>query len=555
MSKINVILFDTTNKFKKEIRISKPKSYQLLLNHIKNRFKYKSFEVYTLEEKDEIIKIDNEEKYKSINNLLVIREIDTNELRQSTFKQNFNELTESRQSILGVKYNCAICLIMIENENPFFCYQCQNIFHEKCLKDFDKKCKLENKDFVCPICRDKLSIEEWKKKLDFEDNKNEYGDLLEQIKQNKFIVGIYNLLMKKKTKKIREINKKNKELNEHLKTFKEKIGNILLNIFKKVDFFNSLIKMSDNNILNNLINIFPLNYENKLDDISNVINDKFEKLKNYINIIIKKLKDNIIKNNSSKYNSPVKSILNSDKKCNSYNKSINMNSISKYSENKKLENFKNKNVENDINSINYYKDFNLKFSKFNGCGETFYSNLTEENNNNKKNTFTRSNSKEKLQRKIINYENIKEKEKKNNSMYNNQYIPNNMDNRQLGLESSSYNYQRRSSSRTFKNNHINIRKICPKNSLKYFPNNHTQYISPIKNNKIKLNQLLNNNSPKKNYNLNFSRNRYICKTINRNKEKKINYNDLGSKIICTKIIKIPDKDVSTHNNYLSNNND
>ena len=140
-------------------------------------------------------------------------------------------------------------------------------------------------------------------------------------------------------------------------------------------------------------------------------------------------------------------------------------------------------------------------------------------------------------------------------MYNNQYIPNNMDNRQLGLESSSYNYQRRSSSRTFKNNHINIRKICPKNSLKYFPDNHTVYVSPIKNDQIIVNQLLNNNSPKKNYNLNFSRNRYICKTINRNKEKKINYNDLGSKIICAKIIKIPDKDVSTYNNYLSSNND
>ena len=535
MSKINVILFDTTNKFKKEIRISKPKSYQLLLNHIKNRFKYKYFEVYTLEEKDEIIKIDNEEKYKSINNLLVIREIDTNELRQSTFKQNFNELTESRQSILGVKYNCAICLIMIENENPFFCYQCQNIFHEKCLKDFDKKCKLENKDFVCPTCRDKLSIEEWKKKLDFEDNKNEYGDLLEQIKQNKFIVGIYNLLMKKKTKKIREINKKNKELNEHLKTFKEKIGNILLNILKKVDFFNSLIKMYDNNDLNNLINIFPLNYENKLDDISNAINDKFEKLKNYINTIIKKLKDNIIKNNSSKYNSPVKSIPHSDKKSNSSNKIIkqnkqklipnsiknyNKNSIIEYSENKKL--------------INYYKDFNLNSSKFNKYNKTFYPNLTKENNNNKKKSYTQSNS----------------KEKKSNSIYYNQYIPNNMDNRQLD-SGSLYN----SSSGTFKNNHINIRKICPKNSLKYFPDNHTVYVSPIKNDQIIVNQLLNNNSPKKNYNLNFSRNRYICETINRNKEKKINYNDLGSKIICTKIIKIPDKDVSTYNNYLSNNND
>lgn len=535
MSKINVILFDTTNKFKKEIRISKPKSYQLLLNHIKNRFKYKYFEVYTLEEKDEIIKIDNEEKYKSINNLLVIREIDTNELRQSTFKQNFNELTESRQSILGVKYNCAICLIMIENENPFFCYQCQNIFHEKCLKDFDKKCKLENKDFVCPTCRDKLSIEEWKKKLDFEDNKNEYGDLLEQIKQNKFIVGIYNLLMKKKTKKIREINKKNKELNEHLKTFKEKIGNILLNILKKVDFFNSLIKMSDNNDLNNLINIFPLNYENKLDDISNAINDKFEKLKDYINTIIKKLKDNIIKNNSSKYNSPVRSIPYSDKKSNSSNKLIkqnkqklipnsiknyNKNSIIEYSENKKL--------------INYYKDFNLNSSKFNKYNKTFYPNLTKENNNNKKKSYTQSNS----------------KEKKSNSIYYNQYIPNNMDNRQLD-SGSLYN----SSSGTFKNNHINIRKICPKNSLKYFPDNHTVYVSPIKNDQIIVNQLLNNNSPKKNYNLNFSRNRYICETINRNKEKKINYNDLGSKIICTKIIKIPDKDVSTYNNYLSNNND
>ena len=51
---------------------------------------------------------------------------------------NYNKLSESKQDILDEKYNCYICNSNIKNENPYFCYICQKIFHEKCLKDLKR---------------------------------------------------------------------------------------------------------------------------------------------------------------------------------------------------------------------------------------------------------------------------------------------------------------------------------------------------------------------------------------------------------------------------------
>ena len=104
-----------------------------------------------------------------IKNIIFIKEVDN--VEQSIFSKNCNKLSESKQEILDYKYNCQICSNIIKNEKPYLCYKCQKIFHETCLKAWDNRCKSQNKTLECPICRNKLPIEKWNKKLDYEDNR------------------------------------------------------------------------------------------------------------------------------------------------------------------------------------------------------------------------------------------------------------------------------------------------------------------------------------------------------------------------------------------------
>ena len=54
---------------------------------------------------------------------------------------NYKKLPESKQEKLDEKYSCTLCSGIIKKENPNFCYQCQKIFHDKCLKKWDKNLK------------------------------------------------------------------------------------------------------------------------------------------------------------------------------------------------------------------------------------------------------------------------------------------------------------------------------------------------------------------------------------------------------------------------------
>ena len=110
--------------------------------------------------------------------ILFIKETDKDILGKSKFEINYDRLSESKQNILDEKYNCNICQIIIKNEKPYLCYKCQKIFHEKCLKDWDNKCKSQNKILECPICRNKLSIENWNKKLDHDNDRKDNANLL-----------------------------------------------------------------------------------------------------------------------------------------------------------------------------------------------------------------------------------------------------------------------------------------------------------------------------------------------------------------------------------------
>ena len=187
MSKIDILLLDNSNNPKEEINITKPKNYQEFLKQIKTEFKNipEYFEIFILDKNNKDIKINNEEKYKKINDILFIREIDKNILAQSLYEINYNKLTESKQEKLDEQYNCKICSMIIKKQNPYLCYKCQKLFHEKCLKDWDKKCKLQKQNLKCPNCRNELTLENWNKKLNYEENRKENANLMNKINEYK----------------------------------------------------------------------------------------------------------------------------------------------------------------------------------------------------------------------------------------------------------------------------------------------------------------------------------------------------------------------------------
>ena len=57
-----------------------------------------------------------------------------NNIAQSVFEKNYEQLPESKKELLNEKYNCSICIEIIKYENPYYCYVCEKKFHQSCLK-------------------------------------------------------------------------------------------------------------------------------------------------------------------------------------------------------------------------------------------------------------------------------------------------------------------------------------------------------------------------------------------------------------------------------------
>ena len=287
---MEIFLLDNSNNTKEETNMPKPKSYLEFLQQIKSKFKNmpEYYEIFMLDEDNKEIKINNEETFKKVVDILFIREIDKAMLEQSLFSLNYDKLSESQQDILDQKYNCILCTIIIKNENPYLCYKCQKIFHEKCLKDWDKKCKLQNKNLECPNCRNELPIEKWNKKLDYEENRKDNALLMEKINEYKLSNNMninINLIKDKKMNELKDNEIKQSELIKKYENYINQTIEIFKIILYKINNLHNLLKLENNNKLNDLINKYPLNNENlNINDISNVINEEFDNFINNLNI-------------------------------------------------------------------------------------------------------------------------------------------------------------------------------------------------------------------------------------------------------------------------------
>ena len=198
MSKLNIILLDRSNNIIEDINIIKPKTFEELLKQSKIKFKNlpKYYQIFNYDNNKNII-INNNEKYNLINDKLFINEID--DLKKSLFEINYEKLSDAKKEILDDKYGCSLCLNIIKKEQPYLCYKCQKLFHNKCLEGWDKKCKSKKMNLTCPNCRNEMPLNNWNKKYNYEDNRKDNINLINKINECKMNNNI-NIIKDKKIK-------------------------------------------------------------------------------------------------------------------------------------------------------------------------------------------------------------------------------------------------------------------------------------------------------------------------------------------------------------------
>ena len=258
-TELKVILLDDNLKEIKEYRLPKPKLFSDLKTFLEKNISKNIFVLTSLGEYKREVLNQSDYEYASNYNKIYVRKIESgfDNLKESKFTRNLNKLPESKQDIIIEKYSCSICLELIKNEKPYFCYVCQKIFHHKCLEIWERQEKEKNKKLSCPNCRNELPLNKWKEKLDFEENRENDANIMSHmisgdLSENQYIIKSNELFGKILT-----------ELNE----------------------IYSLINSSENKNLTNLIDGIKNNIPGpSINDITFEILDQLENIKIYIKI-------------------------------------------------------------------------------------------------------------------------------------------------------------------------------------------------------------------------------------------------------------------------------
>ena len=177
-----------------------------------------------------------------------------NNISQSVFEKNYNQIQEEKKEILNQKYNCGICLEIIKYENPFLCYECQKIFHHTCLNQCDERQRQINKTLYCPNCRNELALYKWKVLRNYDEMRTKDAQILNQLGKN------FNS-------------------NEYI----DKSINLFKLILSKLNIIHPKIESQKNYKINNLIEELKHNIMNpSIEEISTAIIEELDILDEYI---------------------------------------------------------------------------------------------------------------------------------------------------------------------------------------------------------------------------------------------------------------------------------
>ena len=303
VDKMYIFLLDRNNKIIEEIIIDKPETYVLLLKILKDNIKQlpkerSSFTLFhiLLDKNNKYIEkvINNSEEYKTLKDTLLICVNETCGNPQTPLSLSYNKLTEEKKNIIDERYSCIVCSKNIE-EKPYFCQICQYIYHENCLKNWEKKKKDSHENFFCPHCKEEIPLNQWKQKLFHLEYMNEDINLYK-------IYDLINLINERKIALLQnELKSKNEELND-----------ILLNILRRTTDISSLIKsLMDNRMIHLIKKYKELNeyilrfskYRNEINltyyadenGLENIFGEKFvENNKNNIDLFINQTKSPLV---------------------------------------------------------------------------------------------------------------------------------------------------------------------------------------------------------------------------------------------------------------------
>jgi len=154
------------------------------------------------------------------------------------------------------------------------------------IKCWDKVRRLHHKILNCPNCRNELPLNQWKQKLDFEEDRKKVADVLNKINKYKLSSDLnnnINMINEKRINKLKSQNISQNNTIENYIKYIEKISLIFKNIITKVKDITYLIEPNINYKLINLINEKVLSFNNTLlDDISNEIFKELDIIEKYI---------------------------------------------------------------------------------------------------------------------------------------------------------------------------------------------------------------------------------------------------------------------------------
>ena len=262
------LLDNINNNIIEEKVIKKPQTYNQLITEIKNNFKYlpDSFNI-SFPSSDNEIEIHSNEEYQLSKDVIFIHLTGAGDT--SIFETNYNKLSDSCKDLLDCQsYICLICSDIIKNEKPLFCYTCQKLFHHKCLKNWDKQRKVNNKVLTCPICQETVPLEKWREKLDFEENRKNITELMKKFNSLKIENIKQNEIIQKYSQNLR------------------KVLNLFINLLNKINELHTLVRPNNNMKLKNLINQLQsklnLIINPPIDDIYSVFLHEFDTLEKYI---------------------------------------------------------------------------------------------------------------------------------------------------------------------------------------------------------------------------------------------------------------------------------
>ena len=248
MSKIEILLLDSSNTSKGKINMIKPNTLKELFNQLRQNFKnvVGFYEIFYIGKNKKVTKIYTNEDYKIVDDILFVREVES-----KCFKQSSSGINKNKNVNLLKDKNIENYKIFIEKTIKVF----KNIIDQ--IKSIHNILNLNNNIKLCSLAKNNpLSFEN----LEIDEISNAIEEELEQIKNQILNINKMNIF--------HSIIKNNQMLNQINNNYNTKSNNFVINNSKTIMQYN-------------LVNMNQTNNSNKDNDI---MNDKFSMYKSEIKL-------------------------------------------------------------------------------------------------------------------------------------------------------------------------------------------------------------------------------------------------------------------------------